>query len=209
MTAPRGDSERTKAEIIGAARHLFAERGIADVSVRDIAREAGVTHGLVHHYFGTKEHLLVEVIKAAQLGGAGVLAANPLEPSPDALDVMRRMVRYFLTDGRVPALLVARAELAGLEPEKLIQPGTVGPLEFMTKAFAGMQRHLEPDGPRFDPALVSMCVAACVIGLDIMHPWLMTVVGLDPVDFDARLDDISDVIACFAAVAIGLSPVGN
>jgi hypothetical protein len=76
----------------------------------------------------------------------------------------------------------------------------------MAKKFDEIQRQLKPDGPRFDPALVSMCVAACVIGLDIMHPWLMTGVGLDPADFDARLDEISDVIGCFAAVAIGMQP---
>ncbi len=41
-----------------AARRLFAEHAIRAVSVRDVAKEAGVTHGLVHHYFGTKEQLI-------------------------------------------------------------------------------------------------------------------------------------------------------
>jgi AcrR family transcriptional regulator len=53
--APRGVSEVTKVEIRAAARRLFAERGVNGVTVREIAQAAGVTHGLVHRYFGTKE----------------------------------------------------------------------------------------------------------------------------------------------------------
>jgi AcrR family transcriptional regulator len=36
---------------------LFAERGVAGTSVRDIAEAAGVTAGLITHHFGSKERL--------------------------------------------------------------------------------------------------------------------------------------------------------
>lgn len=48
--------------LIDAAAVLFAERGPASVSVRDIASAAGVNHGLVHRHFGSKEALRGEVM---------------------------------------------------------------------------------------------------------------------------------------------------
>jgi AcrR family transcriptional regulator len=51
-----------RASLIDAATQLFASRGPAQVSVREIAEAAGVNHGLVHHYFGSKEALLHEAL---------------------------------------------------------------------------------------------------------------------------------------------------
>ena len=48
--------------MITAAATLFGARGPAAVSVRDIATEARVNHGLVHRYFGSKEGLLGAVL---------------------------------------------------------------------------------------------------------------------------------------------------
>ena len=42
---------------------LFAERGYDDVSIEDIARAAGVTRGLVHHYFGGRNDVYVALIE--------------------------------------------------------------------------------------------------------------------------------------------------
>ncbi len=59
-TKPRGKAEVTEA-ILDAAAKLFAGRGVAAVSVRDIAAEAGVNHGLIHRHFGSKENLRLAV----------------------------------------------------------------------------------------------------------------------------------------------------
>ena len=44
-------------------RASVAERGIAGSTFDRVAREAGVSRGLLHYYFGTKERLLVEVVR--------------------------------------------------------------------------------------------------------------------------------------------------
>jgi TetR/AcrR family transcriptional regulator, regulator of cefoperazone and chloramphenicol sensitivity len=46
-----------RARIRDAALHLFAERGIGPATIRDIAKAAGVSSGLVRHHFGSKEAL--------------------------------------------------------------------------------------------------------------------------------------------------------
>jgi AcrR family transcriptional regulator len=49
--------------IIEAMRRSVALRGTAGSTFDHVAREAGVSRGLLHYYFGTKEQLLVEAVR--------------------------------------------------------------------------------------------------------------------------------------------------
>ncbi|HEX8050638.1 MAG TPA: TetR/AcrR family transcriptional regulator [Solirubrobacterales bacterium] len=49
--------------IVDAMRNSVAGRGAAGSTFEHVAREAGVSRGLLHYYFGTKERLLVEVVR--------------------------------------------------------------------------------------------------------------------------------------------------
>lgn len=49
--------------IIEAMRASVAARGIAGSTFEHVSREAGVSRGLLHYYFATKERLLVEVVR--------------------------------------------------------------------------------------------------------------------------------------------------
>jgi AcrR family transcriptional regulator len=51
------------ARIVEAMRASVAERGTAGSTFDQVARAAGVSRGLLHYYFGTKERLLVEVVR--------------------------------------------------------------------------------------------------------------------------------------------------
>lgn len=66
-SAPRRqrlDHDERRRQILACARRLFSERNYASVSTSEIAREAGVARGLLHHYFGTKRDLYLEVVRA-------------------------------------------------------------------------------------------------------------------------------------------------
>ncbi len=63
MKAKKRNAEKTKLAITLAARRLFAEGDISAVSFRDIAAAAGVSHGLVQQYFGTREHMIAVIIQ--------------------------------------------------------------------------------------------------------------------------------------------------
>ena len=53
-----------KAARIGdAMRTSVAQRGVAGSTFDHVAKQAGVSRGLLHYYFGTKERLLVEVVR--------------------------------------------------------------------------------------------------------------------------------------------------
>ena len=51
------------ARIVDAMRTSVAERGTAGSTFDQVAKAAGVSRGLLHYYFGTKERLLVEVVR--------------------------------------------------------------------------------------------------------------------------------------------------
>ena len=108
----RGDL-RAAAVIRDAAMALFAERGAAAVTVREIAAAAGVSAGLVMHHYGSKdglkdaadrraaaffEEMLGELALIGEEGGSASLAelfAARLEDEP----VMVNYVRRLLLDG--------------------------------------------------------------------------------------------------------------
>jgi AcrR family transcriptional regulator len=56
------DGEKAQ-RIIEAMRSSVARRGVAGSTFDHVAREAGVSRGLLHYYFGTKERLLAEVVR--------------------------------------------------------------------------------------------------------------------------------------------------
>jgi AcrR family transcriptional regulator len=58
----RLDSEKAQ-RIVAAMRASVATRGAAGSTFDHVAQEAGVSRGLLHYYFGTKERLLVEVVR--------------------------------------------------------------------------------------------------------------------------------------------------
>lgn len=75
-------SDRTRAAILEAARALFAERGYAATTVRDVATAAAVDPALVIRYFGSKDELFVRAtefelklpqVKASRGGTEGEL----------------------------------------------------------------------------------------------------------------------------------------
>jgi len=49
--------------LMDAAERLLVELGYAGITTRNLAREAGVNHGLVHYYFGSMENLFAETLE--------------------------------------------------------------------------------------------------------------------------------------------------
>ena len=59
----RLDPAERRDQILDAANALFAERGYEEVSIDHIAREAGITRGLIHHYFGGRKEVYIALLE--------------------------------------------------------------------------------------------------------------------------------------------------
>jgi len=55
--------EDRREQIIDAAMRVFAQKGFTRATNKDIAREAGITAGLIYHYFDSKEAVLKAIIE--------------------------------------------------------------------------------------------------------------------------------------------------
>jgi AcrR family transcriptional regulator len=71
----------TREQLLDAGRRLFGERAFDEISIDDIAAAAGVSKGLLYHYFEGKRGLYVATLQAE----AATLLAET-EPDPDELD---------------------------------------------------------------------------------------------------------------------------
>ena len=63
VESTRALSSEKAARIVEAMRRSVGRRGNEGSTFDHVAREAGVSRGLVHYYFGTKEQLLVEAVR--------------------------------------------------------------------------------------------------------------------------------------------------
>src|SRR3954452_14306498 len=77
--------------IVDAMRTCIASRGIAGATFEHVSREAGVSRGLLHYYFGTKERLLIEVLRSDTETRISMLD-EPLAAAQTADDVIAVLV---------------------------------------------------------------------------------------------------------------------
>lgn len=87
----------TREIILEAAERLFAERGFAATSVRDIVREAGTSAPSLYHFFGSKENLVVELVADRHTAYCDALETD-LEMADSVFEVCQRFVRFVLTN---------------------------------------------------------------------------------------------------------------
>jgi AcrR family transcriptional regulator len=101
--ARRGDSD-ARGRLLDAATAVFAERGIANTTVAQIAAAGGVTSAMIHYWFDTRERLLdalVEERLAPLFNYVWDTEADRDNPSALAAGIIRRM---FEVTGRMPWL---------------------------------------------------------------------------------------------------------
>jgi AcrR family transcriptional regulator len=208
--APRGDSAATRKVILAAARDLFARRGVDGVSVRQIAAAAGVNHALVHRYFGTKRDMVAEILAAEGAEMSGMAA--PSADTATSLAAAGDIYRYALTEGRTSLLLMLRAEIDGLAPERMLDGSSLRPLGMLASWLAEAEprsaSELHAGAPEVhralpDPRVAAMVLGAAVMGLASTLPMLAAGAGLGDEDPEDVLRRCVDLLVAFTASAAG------
>ncbi|MFC9621164.1 TetR/AcrR family transcriptional regulator [Streptomyces sp. NPDC056930] len=97
--APGTDGDR-RAQLVNAAVDYVAAHGIADLSLRGLGAAIGVSHRMLIHYFGSKEHLLVEIVRTSEQRQRDLLSRLSLEPGLSPADAARLLWQQ-LTDPRL------------------------------------------------------------------------------------------------------------
>jgi AcrR family transcriptional regulator len=103
----RADAARNRERVLGAARRLFAERGVRAVTMSDVAQAAGVAKGTVFHRFGDRAGLALALVDAHERELQDRILRGPAPLGPGAPP--RERLLAFL--GALAELTVANREL--------------------------------------------------------------------------------------------------
>jgi AcrR family transcriptional regulator len=138
MTVP--DEAPTDQRVLEAALDAFAEHGYAGTSVREVARQLGVSHNLIPQRFGSKDRLWYAAVDQ----GFGTLLSDLLpvvvEDRPDDVDRLRAwMVRFVEANAARPALLrIINREASSPGPRfDYLYDRYIEPVRAMGAAFLG------------------------------------------------------------------------
>ncbi len=106
-----------RAQILAVAARQFSEQSYDAVSTVAIAREAGIARGLVHHYFGTKRDLYVEVLRRMLTIPEGAFGQGDDEQRVGRAAVASAVERWLDTIGRNRQTWLAAISAQGLDDE--------------------------------------------------------------------------------------------
>ena len=139
------DHETRRAELAAAVWRVIMRQGIAGVSIRDVAAEAGWSSGALRHYFTTKEELLSFALRLVVDRVVERLLPGPRGKSP------REAVRHILCE-ILPLDADRRAEAAvwfAFASRSLHDPRVAGDVEMLFVEMRGLCRRITHDLDRY------------------------------------------------------------
>lgn len=92
---------------------LLAQRSYEDVSIEEIARAAGISKGLLYHYFPTKKDFVVAVLREARDELTAVTAPDPALPPIEQLDASLDAFLGFVEERSASWLTIFRTRGGG------------------------------------------------------------------------------------------------
>jgi AcrR family transcriptional regulator len=180
---PSGRAETVEA-LLDAADRMFAESGPADVSLRAIAREAGVNHGLVHRYFGTRDDLVERLLERT--------AAEWTEEALSAGDFSSAMdlILGAAEDAEASAGSWLRLLACSLLADA---PGRRGEAE-RRYATLDLLPGMLPDHGQDEAAATTAATLALIFGWRFFHPYIRSALHLDDTSFAKLHDAIREAV---------------
>lgn len=184
----RADDATSAAKILAAATELFHERSPAAVSLREIARRAGVNYGLIHHYYGSKEAVLAEVFRASAEQGGRLLA-----DAPDSGTALSRLARDPRAFARMLAWAVLDSDTSQVFAER--SPAMRRVADLVDREWG------EPPSAGFDSRVVAATAVLTVLGWSLFAPYLLPAAGLGDRDPDSVQDEVLALLDRLIAAA--------
>jgi TetR/AcrR family fatty acid metabolism transcriptional regulator len=137
LTAGSIVQEDRRRRILDAAVRVFAQRGYHGARVGDIATEAGVAHGLLYHYFSSKDEVLETVFRDnfGELLERFRAVESSDEPAPEKLSgIAKILLRTWRNDPDLVTVMVRDVARSARLQEQVAEVG---------EAFAIVQRVVE------------------------------------------------------------------
>jgi AcrR family transcriptional regulator len=181
--------DERKEQIIAAAVKVFARRGIIGTKMSMIAAEAGISHGLLYHYFESKDELFTTLVQWAMAeAGAAMKSVYDLPGTP--IDKIRILTEEILDESGTPYfMLIHQARTSDGVPEKVKQLIE----KYSMQTFIDQLRPLFIEGQRAgeiavgDPEELISCYLLVLNGIMVMNPRELGGYRIPQVDMVLRL----------------------
>lgn len=188
MTERTADRRR---ELLDAASRVFARKGFRQSRVGDIAEEAGVAHGLLYHYFRSKDEVLETIFR--EMWGSLVVDTQRIEDSGTPLhEQLRRFSRIYLGSWLVaPDSIRVLVREIGRSPEV---GERVDEIRAVFLALARMIRAAQERGevrPDCEPALAAWVVYGALE--EILTGWVLGQLPGEEEDVERAVATVVDV----------------
>lgn len=165
--------------LLVAAVQLFAERGPASASIRNVARLAGVNHGLVHRHFGSKDDLLAEAVEV----GSAPLQLGALRPEGFDVDSVVHAMHQLSASPR----MIARILVDDIPIERVRSRYPV--VDGLRRFAQGLPTAARP-AALAEPRLAAATAASLVVGSAIWGDRLRTAFGVADDGVESAVADI-------------------
>lgn len=173
------DALLTRQQLLLAAQHVFAEKGVSRTTLQDIATQAGTTRGAIYWHFKNKAELFDAMMKSAilpmeqALHQIGHIAGQ--DPLVELEEAMLQSMRSIATDGQTRAIF----EIATLKVEYVDELLAIKARHAHSCADATreMQRSLQEAAVhhrvtlRVEAAVAAQGLQALMAGL--IHTWIL------------------------------------
>jgi TetR/AcrR family fatty acid metabolism transcriptional regulator len=192
--APSALAEQTvdrRRELLDAAARVFARKGFHASRVGDIAEEAGVAHGLLYHYFRSKDEVLETIFR--ETWGVLVVETQRIEESGGPLrEQLRRFACIYLG-----SWLITPEAICVLVREIARSPDVGGRVDEIGAVFRGLARMIAAAKSRgevradCDPVLAAWVVYGSLE--EILTGWVLGQLPGEEDDVERAVSTVVDV----------------
>lgn len=159
---PHGKKAETHERIVRAAARAVRQHGYAGVSVADVMKDAGLTHGGFYAHFASREAMLAEALECAGQESLATLGKATAKAVP--AEALEAFVAAYLSDGHVDHA-EAGCALAALGSETRRQPAELrhGATR-RVKEMADLIARQLPDWPQAEGRADALGVMSSLVG---------------------------------------------
>lgn len=191
--------EPTPERLRRVSARLFAKQGLAGTSMREIARETGITQAAIYHHYQGKEELYLDAVRMLhkeKLQSLSEVVELDVSPPEKLHQLVLRMLE--LMDADADFRHIYYRELMEGDEERLREMAD----SVFIDGLAVLEPLMKQVAPKLDPTLTLMSVA----GLVLHHLEVRRLIALLPGDGEgrARLTVLADHIT--ALVLTGTAP---
>jgi TetR/AcrR family fatty acid metabolism transcriptional regulator len=191
LRALAGTTMDRRRDLLDAAVRVFARKGFHASRVGDIAEEAGVAHGLLYHYFRSKEEVLETIFR--EVWERLATETDRIEASDVPLrEQLRRFARIYLG-----SWLVTPELIAVLVREIARSPAGGSRIDEVEGVLVSLQRMIEAARSRGEvrPDCNSLLAAWAVYGAleEILTGWVLGQLPAEEEDVERAVGTVIDV----------------